>query len=44
MANGLLGGVSSRALEAGENELRSVDFCDKLVTGKSSEYTEQKGD
>ena len=44
MVNGLLGGVSSRALEAGENGLRSVDFRDKLMTGKSSERTEQKGD
>ena len=44
MANGLLGGLSSRALEAGENKLRFVDFRDKLVAGKSSECTEQEGD
>ena len=34
MANGLLKDLSSRALEAGENERRVVGICDKTAVNK----------
>ena len=37
MANGLLGDLSCRALEAGKDEWRFWEFCDEWGNGKTIE-------